>query len=239
MIEGLGVATPIGVSGPVVGATNSARRPPVVEYRLLTGENMAPVIVNYPVVAAPSQSDFAFVYTRGADCPDSELVCPDIPASPERVGVTFSEDPFSRSMVSPTPSVYLVVRVEQSVAATLGARMGLDSRQVLSESPNHTAVLPDNLSLLPPRTVHSVYCPDPSGGSDNAVGFAGQLVGVLRGPGVPEYQLAIDSSRFQAATRLGFVTRRLPPGTPFIVSGLAWQSYVNPVGTHRQVVHKP
>jgi hypothetical protein len=192
------------------GAASSRDPPPgpvdtlwVPDYRIIA-DKRGPAIIS--VLEDGAMSHFPSIHpdTTGAVVESGGIESPACPVNPEDIsrtaGVVYDTGE-SRCIVSPDPSVLLVVRIPALAAVSLSEAMESEfEKEVLSTSHSYTTALPANFRLLPVR--HTIL---------NILGMSGkwnlqsQLLGVLRDPSVCEQRSPHDDPR-----RLGWTTRRHP-----------------------------
>jgi hypothetical protein len=193
------------------------------DFRVVVDDH-GPVIISVPndgsLADTPSiRSDAPVVAVSGGrETPVDFLDATDIGRT---AGLVFDENG-DRVIVSPTPMTYLVIRVQETVAASLGDSMEhVPENEVLSASPSYTMRLPDNFSLLPIRNTVAI---DDEGNWQ----YSGQLVGMLRSACVHENLMPAHfggpppETRPDAAQRLGWLTRRYSDDTQLRLSGSSW-----------------
>jgi hypothetical protein len=194
------------------------------DYRVVVDEQGSSIIVvqDNPFPIPPLRTDLegAPVMIAVTDGEESRVDPVDSEAVGLAAGIVFQQN--RRLMVSPEPSVLMVVRVSGSAVTAFSRTMDYGPEQVmLSASHSYTAVLPDNFSLLPVRqaTLNVMGNGDIATSQDELF-FGGQLVGILRPSQVSEDLLPPTrgrepESRLEGARRLGWITRRHPGALRF------------------------
>jgi hypothetical protein len=180
------------------------------DFRIVV-DNHGPVIFTVPYDGAMTRTGYVIVDADGNELPADTL---NAEAAARTAGVVFEHDTGRRFMVSPEPSVLLVVRVSGLEAEALGANVLADNspeQEVLSASPSYSTMLPDSFQFLPVINTYGVS-------DDEELQYSGQLVGVLRGPWAERPR---SESGSELATRLGWVVR-LHPVSLLRLPSIAW-----------------